>query len=474
VIRALPRDVQELGGAGNTHLRIAVVGAGISGLGAAWLLSTRHDVTVFEAERRLGGHANTVDINDGGSAVAIDTGFIVYNLASYPNLIALFDRLNVPTAATDMGFAVSFGVGRYEYCGSGLAGLIGNPGNLASPAHWRMMADLFRFFREARATATAELANDVSLGDWLRQRSYSDRFIHAHIVPMAAAIWSTPAADILQFPFAAFARFFDNHGLLQAYDRPPWRTVRGGSREYVARIVADTRAAFRSTQAVTAVRPDGEAVRVVLADGSAERFDAVVMACQGDQACRITAGADDAVTTVLSAFQYSDNEAVLHTDASLMPRRRRLWASWNYLNTASVTNRERDASLSVTYWMNKLQPLPVKSDYFVTLNPSRPIADAAVRHRVAYRHPMFDERALAAQRRMWPLQGRNNIWYAGSYLGYGFHEDGLQAGLAAAEDLSLRAGGENGRVRRPWDWDPGKGRIFTGSGERAALEKEPA
>jgi uncharacterized protein len=446
-------------------VRVVVVGSGISGLSAAWLLSTKHEVSVFEAAPRLGGHANTVDVDAPEGRCPIDTGFIVYNTACYPNLIALFDRLQVPTAETDMSFAVSLDGGGYEYSGSGLGGLFGQPSNLANLAHWRMVREILRFFREANALDLKAIDASVTLEDWLSERGYSKRFVHAHIVPMGAAIWSTPADEMLAFPFAAFIRFFANHGLLQSFNRPAWRTVRGGSREYVQRISSQISAQSAGRMAlgdaVVAVEGGAQQVVVKTASGNRETFDAALIACHADEARGLVSTDDAAAHSVLSAFRYAANEAVLHTDPLQMPRRRRLWSSWNYIGGAHERNGGRSERLAATYWMNRLQPLQTKTDYFVTLNPLTAIASEHVVQRFSYQHPMFDETALSAQAKLSSLQGRNSIWFAGSYFGYGFHEDGVQAGLAAAEDMSLHIGGGNGRVARPWTWDQRYGRIST-------------
>jgi uncharacterized protein len=418
-------------------MRIAVVGAGIAGLGCAWLLSQKHDVTLFEQSPKLGGHANTVDVETADGTVAVDTGFIVYNTGSYPNLIALFDYLDVPTATSSMSFAVSMRDGSYEYSGTP-QGLFGQPSNLFRPSHWRMTRDIFRFFREARALGqSSENKDDLPLGEWLRRGAYSRAFIDDHIIPMGAAIWSTPAMQMMEFPATAFARFFANHGLLQATDQPEWRTVEGGSREYVRRVRDDFKAQVVSGRAVVEVArsPDGVGVRT--ADGETRAFDKCVIAAHADDALAMLGDADDLEHTLLSRMGYSDNRAVLHRDARLMPRRRSLWSSWNYI--AAPSHDE----LCVSYWMNNLQPLPTREDLFVTLNPSRAIAPADVIGEFAYRHPTYDSHALDAQTRLWSLQGRRNTWFCGSYFGYGFHEDGLQSGLAVAEQL--------GNLRRPWN-----------------------
>jgi predicted NAD/FAD-binding protein len=421
-----------------SRLNIAVVGAGIAGLGAAWLLRRRHDVTLIEAEDRLGGHAHTIEVDGAEGLCPMDTGFIVYNTQSYPNLIALFDHLGVATAPTHMSFSVSLDAGRYEYSGTGVHGLFGQPRNLLDPDHWRMVRDILRFFREA-GTVHAAGREDIALGDWLAARRYSSAFVSRHILPMAAAIWSTPAADILRFPAAAFARFFANHGLLQVRGRPQWRTVPGGSRSYVTRIAgALGEHRIERGNGVRRVLRRPDRVEVLLADGSRRTFDQAVLACHADQALALIDAPSAEEASLLSAFRYQSNLAVLHRDAAHMPRRRRLWSSWNYLGRSGSGS---DA-LSVSYWMNRLQPLATAADHFVTLNPSSPVDPATLVTAISYRHPMFDAAAMRAQRRLWQIQGVRRTWYAGSYHGYGFHEDGLQAGLWVAETL--------GGVARPW------------------------
>ncbi|MGE0484058.1 MAG: NAD(P)/FAD-dependent oxidoreductase [Gammaproteobacteria bacterium] len=424
--------------------RIAVIGGGIAGLGAAWALARRHEVTLFESAACLGGHANTVTLDLDGAAVAVDTGFIVYNERNYPHLVALFDALGVPTVASDMSFAVSLDGGRVEYAGSNLNGLFAQRRNTLRPRFWRMLGDIRRFYRAA-ARYRDELAADTSIGELLAREGYSEAFVEDHLVPMAAAIWSASRADIRRYPARAFIQFFANHGLLELGERPPWRTVAGGSRAYVERLAAAT-PCRRAPGAASVLRgPDG--VSVVDVDGQRGHFDEAVFATHADQALALLGDATAEERAVLGAVAYSRNVAWLHEDARLMPRRRAAWSSWNYLHDARLGEGD---PLCVSYWMNRLQPLATRRDLIVTLNPLAPPAADRVHGRYDYEHPIFTADTGTAQARSAALQGRQHSWFCGAWLGHGFHEDGLQSGLWVAARLGAPA---------PWADTPGYDRL---------------
>jgi predicted NAD/FAD-binding protein len=420
-------------------MKTAVIGSGISGLAAALRLSATQRVTLFEAQPRLGGHAHSVDVSLDGITAAVDTGFLVYNERTYPHLVALFAELGVPTAPSDMSFSVSVGPHDFEWCGTSLATLFAQPGNALRPGFWRMLADIVRFNRQATRLARdadAGLDSDalaMPLGEFLARHGYSRHFRDGYLLPMAAAIWSCPMSTMAAFPMGSFARFFHNHGLLALRDRPQWHTVRGGSREYVRRIAAQLDDVRLGTpvQTIRRLGASGAAGVAVSTDSGTEAFDHVVLACHSDQAMRLLADLDPQEREILAAIPYQPNHAWLHTDESLMPRRRSAWAAWNYLSDGDT----RAPSVSVTYWLNRLQPLPFTRPLLLSLNPLREPAEGSIIDRFDYEHPIFDQGAVAAQRRLRSIQGRRSTWFAGAWTAYGFHEDGLRSGLAVADDL---------------------------------------
>jgi len=411
-------------------LKIAVVGSGIAGLACARALRNRCELTVYEAEPRLGGHTHTVDVVLDGVSFAVDTGFLVYNERTYPGLIRLFAELEVPIATSDMSFGVSIASRerRIEWSGSDLGTVFAQPRNLVSPPFISMLADIVRFNAQATRMATGgEPVEAISLGSFLRRERYGDPFRNWYLLPMAAAIWSCPIETMLDYPIATFARFCHNHGLLQLTRRPQWYTVRGGARQYVQKIAAELDD-VRIGEPVLEVRRDASGGRVsVRSAGGIAHFDHVVLACHSDQSLNLLSDADDAQRSVLAAVAYQPNRAWLHTDARLMPVLRKVWSAWNYLSDGAPR-----PTVSVTYWLNRLQPLPVQTPLFLSLNPPvEPVRSAQIAI-IDYAHPVFDAAAISAQKRLDSVQGRRGVWFAGAWTGYGFHEDGLTSGMNVA------------------------------------------
>lgn len=417
----------------HTRKRIAVIGAGISGLAAAYFLQRRHDVVLFEAGNYLGGHANTVDIEVDGQQCAVDTGFLVYNEKTYPNLIALLDELRVDSIASDMSFGVSMDDGALEWAGTSLDTVFAQRRRIASPAFLGMLRDILHFNGHAEDFLAQSLADGATLGELLARQRYGRMFRDAYLLPMAAAIWSSSPSDILGFPAATFLRFCLNHALLQVNGRPQWRTVRGGSRNYVQAIAA-TLSDYRLNTPVRSLRRDQGKVLLDTRTHS-ETFDAAVLATHAPATLSMLADASADERAILGAVRYQPNTAWLHTDASLMPRRRKVWSAWNYL---SGTQADGSRPVCVSYWLNQLQSLPFSTPVVVTLNPPRPPAADNVLARFEYDHPIMDQPAIDAQQALPRIQGQNGLWYAGAWTGYGFHEDGLKSALriAAAFDAA--------------------------------------
>jgi predicted NAD/FAD-binding protein len=402
-------------------VKIAVIGTGIAGLTSAYLLSRRHEVTVFEANAAIGGHTATVDVAVDNRRYAIDTGFIVYNDWTYPNFIRLLHELGVDSQPTEMSFSVNRPGSNFEYSGSNLNTLFAQRSNLLNPKFWRMVSDILRFNKEAEADlAAGRIDAAATLGDYLRRRGYGDYFIWRFLVPMGAAIWSASTQSILDFPLQFFLRFFKNHGLLSVDQRPQWRVLRGGSRSYLAPLSAPLQERIHVATPVRAIRRNPDSVVVISERFGEQRFEQVVIAAHSDQALALLNDASKAERTILGAIPYRDNDVVLHTDTTLLPRRRLAWASWNY--HLAATQHE---NVALTYNMNILQSISAPVTFCVTLNNTSAIDSGKVLRRFRYAHPVFTLAGSAAQQRWSEINGVNRTWFCGAYWRNGFHEDGV-------------------------------------------------
>lgn len=412
-------------------MRLAVVGSGISGLACTYLLSRQHEVVLFEADDRLGGHTDTHTVEQHGRRYDVDTGFIVHNAHNYPLLTALFDELGVATQATTMSFSVHNAASGLEYNATSLDGLFSQRRNLLSPRFWRMLSDLRRFYRSAPALLDAT-GPGPTLGDYLDEHRYSAAFRDDHLIPMASALWSSPSRHVLAFPARYLVQFMAHHRMLQVAGRPEWRVVCGGSQRYVQALQRRWRATVRTGAPVLGVRRDETGVAIAWPGGS-ERFDAVVLACHSDQALAVLSDADPCEREILQAIAYQPNEVVLHTDARLLPRSRKAWAAWNAYVPADPA-----APCSVSYCMNLLQGIASPAPFVVTLNRTQAIDPDAVLARRRYAHPVYSHASVAAQARKAEIQGRRRTWFAGAYWGWGFHEDGLRSAVDVARALGIR------------------------------------
>jgi len=418
--------------------KLAVIGTGISGMGAAYLLRDRFAITLCDKNDYVGGHTCTVTVCEDGRDLPVDTGFMVYNEVTYPNLTRLFHELDVATKPTSMSFSVQHRPSGIEYNGGSLNLLFGQRANLWNPRFWRMLLQINRFNDEAVAVLDDPNSEGLTLAEFAAQRGYGRDFLDLYLVPMAGAVWSTPPERMLQFPACTLIRFWHNHGFLGLHTQHPWRTVVDGTRSYVSKLIAKLQASVRLERA--AVRVDRSAVqgmaRITFADGSVEDFDKVILACHGDQALALLADPSDLETRLLSCFKYQSNDVTLHTDASVMPRTRRCWASWNYR-----MERAADGSLAPTthYWMNSLQGVSDKQQYFVSLNAQEFIAPGKILRRIQSEHPLFDVAAVAAQRELPDLNRLSpdqTTHYCGAWFKYGFHEDGFTSGLECARSVA--------------------------------------
>ncbi len=417
-------------------MRIAIIGSGIAGLSSAWLLSRQgHDVTLFEADRRPGGHTATVDVTLEGLTFPVDTGFLVFNDRTYPRLVEMFDTLGVTSVASEMSFSCRVDRAGLEWSGTDALSLFAQPSNALRPAFWRMLADIVRFNRATTQMQARDRFWSISLGEYLDAEKFSAPFRDWYLLPMAAAIWSAPKKDILDFPLRTFVRFCHNHGLLRITDRPQWRTVAGGARTYVDKIVA-TLTDVRLATPVRHVTRHRDHVTIDTDARVDERFDQVVLACHSDQARRLLHDASPREGQLLDAVRYQPNRVVLHTDVALLPRARRAWSAWNYL-AADDASGERP--VSVSYLINKLQPLPCRTPVIVTLNPPIEPSPESVLQEFEYAHPLLDGRAVSAQAQFGEIQGDRHTWFAGAWLGHGFHEDGLASAHAVAEGIARLA-----------------------------------
>ena len=418
--------------------KIAIVGTGISGLGAAFLLAPHHEITVYEKAPRIGGHARTITVDYDGVPIAVDTGFIVFNKPNYPNLTGLFAHLKVPTHKSDMTFSASIRDGWLEWGAKDANAVFGQRRNLLRPHFGLLVRDVIKF--NAQAETVVERHPDLTLDQLIVRMGLGDWFRRYYLLPMSGAIWSCPPCEMMHFPARTLIRFFANHHLLSASGQPQWNTVTGGSHEYVARLTRGFADRIRTRCGAAEIARENGKVQIRDTQGGLESYDRVVMACHGDEALALLRDAAPGERAALSAFRYQKNVAVLHRDHSVMPKRRRCWASWVYTSDGDLTHPK----LSVSYWMNRLQNIDNRTPLFVSLNPGREIASNLVFDRAEFDHPIFDAAAIAAQSRIAALQGERSTWFCGAHLRHGFHEDGLASAVTVARQMGAPV---------PWEQD---------------------
>jgi len=410
-------------------MKIGIIGAGISGLGAAYLLHPHHEITVFEKNHYIGGHSRTIEVSTGETQTPVDTGFIVFNNWNYPNLLGLFREIDVPYQKSDMSFGVSIDDGWLEY---GSKGMFAQMRNLLRPSYYGMLADVLRFNKQAPAYIDRDVS--ITLGECLDELKMGDWFRRYYLLAMGAAIWSCPIETIMQFPARTFLQFFKNHGLLNIKDRPQWYTVSGGSREYTKRLSTAFADRIQTGCGVQSVISKGESVQVVDEDGQEHIFDQVIFACHADEAMRMIDNPTPAQREVIGAFDFQDNHIVVHGDLSFMPKTKKCWASWVYL---SEGRDDTNSAVSLSYWMNNLQDLDPAHPVLVTLNPGRQPQNDLIMDEHHFSHPVFDRKAIQAQDKIMDVQGENRMWFCGAYQRYGFHEDGLWSAVRVAKEMGV-------------------------------------
>ena len=414
--------------------KLAIVGTGVAGLGCAYFLHPRYDLTPYEKNDYAGGHTNTIAVQEGETTIPIDTGFMVYNEVTYPNLTRLFRELGVRVKPTSMSFSVQHLPSRLEFCGSSINHLFAQRGNLVSPRFWRMLRQINRFNREAARALSSALDESLTLGEYVRQRNFGEDFLNFYLVPMGSAVWSTPQELMLEFPAVTLLRFFHNHGFLGLHAQHPWLTVVNGARSYVEKITALFGDRLKLQSGVAEVRRESGRVRVREESGRVEIYDEVILACHADQALKLLSDADPQERALLSEFRYQPNTALLHTDPSVMPKSRLCWASWNYRIDSGPDGK---IAPSTIYWMNSLQGVSERQNYFVSLNGEGAITPKAILKRIDYEHPVFSLGAIRAQKELPRLnERRTNVYFCGSYFRYGFHEDAFTSALDLCRMLS--------------------------------------
>ena len=414
-------------------MKIAIIGSGISGLSSALLLSQKHNITLFESNNRFGGHANTVEIMHKENVIPVDTGFIVYNKLNYPNLVSFFDFLKVETIDSDMSFAVSARDGQLEYSGS-MKGIFAQKKNFFNLKFYRMLKDIIIFFIFGYKYAF-QFKESESLGEYVKRCNFSKEFINDHLIPMSSAIWSCPEKEILNFPAKTLLTFFKNHQLINFIFRPKWRTVKGGSKQYVNKVIeklsSDAKNRLILNSKIKSVYCKNNKIEINFEE-STEIFDKVIMATHPDQTIKLIKNLDEQSTDILRKFKYQKNIVYLHSDNSLMPKNKKTWSSWNYISS------KREEKSSVTYWMNLLQKINNSLNVFVSLNPYITPIKSLTYKKIIYEHPIFNTQTNEAQKKMTEIQGKNNIFYAGAWLRYGFHEDGIMSAVNISSLLNIK------------------------------------